>query len=769
MQPLLARSHSPHRGRLARISSAALLSALMLAGCAALEPDWRETAAEMPVAETSLLQQAQVASEAAPSPRVLEAERLSDPALRAELFPGTGEFFDRGRASQPVEFDEESGEYLLNFENARLRDVVQLILGEMLGRNVLIDAGVDGTVTLQTARPLPESALVGVLEEILRINGAVLVEGEGVVRVTRRGAALRGQVVPRTEATRAGLNVRIIPLQFIGAAEMVKILEPFLGEASLIRADATRNLLMLAGTRRELAQWQETIDIFDVDWLRGMSVGLFTLRHADVREVARELDDLINADGSSPVAGLFRILPVDRLNALLVVTPQPRYLEEARVWVDRLDHSRDMQAGRLHVYRMQHGRATDVARVLSDVFDADVSTRGEDARGQGVSRAAARGFAPGAEPARMRSGDLEPFQLDGGPTTLGTNSGFSSGNPGSGDRDIAGNGRALSAGTRIVADDVNNSLLIYASLADYETIEQALRQLDIPPKQVLIDATIIEVILRDELRYGLQWYFTNSMGSYSGQGILANAPALSRTFPGFNYSIVDSADQVRAVLSALAQDSQLSVLSSPSVMVLDNRSATIRVGDQVPIRSSETTAVTTDTPVTVTDVVYRDTGVSLTVTPRVNAGGMVQLDVLQEVSDVSTTTSSDIDSPTFLQRLIESSVAVQSGETIVLGGLIRESEGVEKSGIPVLHRAPLIGPLFGTTSRSTRRTELLVLLTPRVAEDMRETVAITQEFRDRMRTLSEAERRRSWVLSPNAGTDVQLPEASDEGEAHTGY
>ncbi len=712
---------------------------LLLVGCAGMQPDPPQPPASL---------EAVRAAERAPEPYSwdardsLAAEPLPERSMRADLFPGTREFFDRDRAERPVAFDESTGEYVLNFQSADLRDVAQVILGDMLGRNVLIDQGIEGTVTLQTARPLPESALIGVLEDVLRINGAVLVETEGMVRVTRRAAALRGQVAPRTGAGRAGLNVRIVPLEYIGASEMVKILEPFLGEGSLLRADSVRNLLILAGTRRELAQWQETVDIFDVDWLQGMSVGLFTLHRADVREVAGELDQLVNADGASPVAGLFRILPVERLNALLVVTPQPRYLEDARVWVERLDQSRDTQAGRLHVYRMQHGRATDVARVLSDVFGVEVSTQRED-RQPGAPRERAAGFAPGAEPARMRSGDgaLDNAPLDArGPA-------FSAGVDNSSGAEGNGNRGGIPQGTRIVADDVNNSLVIFASAADYEVIENALRQLDIPPLQVLIDATIVEVSLRDELRYGLQWFFKDSLGSYRGEGIFARGPGLAQSFPGFNYSIVDSAGQVRAVLSALAEDSQLNVLSSPSVMVLDNRSATIRVGDQVPIRGTETTAVTTDTPVTVTNILYRDTGVSLTVTPRVNAGGMVQLEILQEVNDVAATTTSGIDSPTFLQRLIESSVAVQSGETIVLGGLIRESSGVEQSGVPVLHRAPLIGPLFGSTSRSTRRTELLVLLTPQVAEDMREAAAITREFRQRMRGLPELQQRRQGVPS----------------------
>lgn len=662
-----------------------------------------------------------------------------------QIYPGTGELFDREVASGAIQLSDEPGEYTLNFEDASLREVANLILGDMLDRNVLIDPGVEGRVTLQTTRPLPESALLSVLEELLRINGATLVESAGMVRVTPRAGALRGQATPRLRGDRAGLNVRIVPLEFIGAAEMATILEPFLSEGSLIRADSARNLLILAGTRRELANWQDTIDIFDVDWLSGMSVGLFTLQNAEAVELAEEVDQLMNAEGESPLAGMFRVIPIQRLNAVMVVTPQPRYLEDAETWIERLDRTRDMQAGRLHVYRMQHRRAADVAAVLGDVFGAETSTA-ERTRTERDTRS---GLAQGAEPALIGSSDGRGSQRGGGSgfsqsqqgnsgsrESSGSTSAGLGGNPGSSGSDGNGGENGLLSGrTRIVADDGNNSLLIYANTPDYEILERALRQLDVAARQVLVDASIIEVTLEDELRYGIQWFLENSVRGYEGQGIFGRSDPISGQFPGFNYSLVDSAGQVRAVLSALAEDSMVNILSTPSVMVLDNHSATIRVGDQVPVRTSQATSVVTDNPVAISNIQFRDTGVNLQVTPRVNAGGMVSLDVLQEVNDVSETTTSGIDSPTIQQRLIESSVAVQSGETIVLGGLMRDQTSSGQIGIPGLRRLPLLGNLFSTTTETSRRTELLVLLTPRVAESVEDTRAITREFQERMRGL----------------------------------
>ncbi|WP_018649197.1 MULTISPECIES: type II secretion system secretin GspD [unclassified Thioalkalivibrio] len=727
-----------------RLLGAALLAAV-LAGCSGMQPsDAPEDRGSISPGVLEALERGD-APASAPAQDVQPIERPDDEPARdlVQIYPGTGELFDREVAAGSIALSDEPGEYTLNFEDASLREVANLILGDMLDRNVLIDPAVEGRVTLQTTRPLPESSLLAVLEELLRINGATLVEGDGMVRVTPRAGALRGQATPRLGSDRAGLNVRIVPLEFIGAAEMATILEPFLNEGSLIRVDGARNLLILAGTRRELANWQETIDIFDVDWLSGMSVGLFTLQNADAVELAEEVDQLMNAEGESPMAGMFRVIPIQRLNAVMVVTPQPRYLEDAETWVQRLDRTRDMQASRLHVYRMQHRRASDVAEVLGEVFGAETGT----ARQERTERDTRGGLAQGAEPALIGSGNGREGQQGfsdlsqqdarandrGNPGSTSSGVGGNSGN-GASNRDDDDNG-PLSGRTRIVADDGNNSLLIYANTPDYEVLERALRQLDIAARQVLVDASIIEVTLEDELRYGVQWFLENSVRGYQGQGIFGRSDSLSRQFPGFNYSLVDSAGQVRAVISALAEDSMVNILSTPSVMVLDNHSATIRVGDQVPVRTSEATSVVTDNPVAISNIQFRDTGVNLQVTPRVNAGGMVSLDVLQEVNDVSETTSSGIDSPTIQQRLIESSVAVQSGETIVLGGLMRDQTSSGLIGIPGLRRLPVLGNLFSTTTETSRRTELLVLLTPRVAESSGDTRAITQEFKERMRGL----------------------------------
>jgi general secretion pathway protein D len=600
---------------------------------------------------------------------------------------------------------------------------------------------------LQTSRPLSRDALLPTLENLLQMNGAALVEDDGLYRVVPREGALRNNLVPRTDSNRPGMNVRIVPLEYIAASEMLTILEPFLSSDAVVRTDSVRNILTLAGTRRQIDQWLETIEIFDVNWLEGMSVGLFTLGSANVSDVISELEELMGPDSESPVAGLFRFIPVERLNAVMAITPQEEYLEEARVWVERLDRGRDIQRERLHVYRLEHGKADHVASLLSQIFGGEASS-------QPAARDDSASLAPGMERVELGSTQSQEDDGDAGADRVESGDAPTAAVVG-GNEDDTG---ALEGEVRILADEPNNALLIMASERDFRLVRNALRELDVAPRQVLVDASIVEVTLSDELRYGLQWFFGGAIGSYDAEGIFSssNSANLSRQFPGFNYSLVDSAGQVRAVLSALAEDSRVNVLSSPSIMVLDNHSAVIRVGDQVPVRTSESTSTVTDNPVTVSNIQFRDTGVNLEVTPRVNSGGMVTMEVHQEVNDVSQTTTSGIDSPTIQQRLIQSSVAVQSGETIVLGGLIRESNDVTEIGVPGLRDIPLFGKLFGTSSERTRRTELLVLITPRVANNALEARAITADFRRHMRGIEATGRdlRRHEPLSEECGKNV---------------
>ena len=696
----------------------------------------------------------------------------------------------RAAASQDVSF---------KFEQAPVREVVHAILGELLGATYVLHQPIAGTVTVSTAAPVPADQALSVLEAALQGNGLLMAQDGGGVFHVGTPDALRG-VVPSPKRVEQsplppGYGTVIVPLKYIGATEMAEILRPIARPEAILRTDILRNLLILAGSRNQIDGWLEIVRIFDVDLLKGMSVGVFPLQYTSVRDVDSALRSMVSpADvpaGATPAApagaartpaqaqsqaqaqaaaalprhpllGALRIIPLERLNSLIVVTPRAAYLDEIKVWIERLDRPSGTETEpRLYVYPVQNGSATHLAGVLSALFGGAGTAGG----------AADSGVAPGLRGVTgvtsATGSPLSALGASAGRTGTGMFGGRSTGGAGvlpqTGMRaSTSGTGTlasvALGGDVRIVGDDLNNAVLIYAPPAEFRKIEETLRRLDAPATQVMIEATIIEVSLRDELQYGLQWYFTDSnRANMTGIGQLntSNQGGIRPIQPGFSYSLIDSVAQIRVVLNMLADRSLVRVISSPSLMVLDNHTAAISVGDQQPIRTSET--VTVGGNVT-TSIEYKDTGVLLAVTPSVNAGDMVAMTLNQSVTDVGA-----IDVATgqrsFLQRQIGSRVSVRSGEALVLGGLIKDGSTQGNLGIPFLSRIPVIGALFGTQTQDSQRTELLVVITPRVVRTPFDAREIGVEMRDRMRGFRALVEQQSPLLPKPLVEQVAPPPA----------
>lgn len=699
-------TNNPKTSRANRVAVPILLATL-IAGCAATpKVDQPETASKLAMSSPA-------ASAAG------EIKAKADVEERYKLFYGNGVVVKPSEA-QPLITDA-GGNLTLNFEGADLREVVRTILGDILKENYIVDPRVGGTITLRTAKPIPKSAAMHTLEEVLRMNGAVMIrEGDGVFRIVPSAVAGKGNATPQLAETGkplpGGYSIQIVPLKHIGVADMARILEPLAGEPSSVRIDPLRNLLILSGTQLQLKHMLETVDMFDVDWISGMSVGLFTLQSVDVKTVTGELENLFGDKNLGPLAGAIRVVPIERLNALLVVTPQAKYLEQARTWIERLDRPGAGGGGqRLYVYPVQNGKAENLAGLLNDAFSG---------KGTQTKSVSSPSLAPGAVPAEVKS--AEPSQANGkdvrpaaSATSVTAGSGGSVGLP----QDV-----------RVIADKDNNALLILASPADYESIESAIRKLDVAVRQVLIEVTIAEITLKDELKYGLEWYFNN--GARINGKLDTGLGGIAALVPGFSYSWVSKAADVGAVLNALATDSRLKIISSPHITVADNQKAKIQVGDRVPtISQTQTVASTTTATGIISSIQYTETGVMLSVTPRVNAGGQVTMEINQEVSNATPTTTSGIDSPTIQKRTAESTVTVKSGETIILAGLIKEEKTKATEGLPLLAQIPLIGGLFGTQSWGDNRTELIILITPRVLIDTQDAAAITEEYRSRIKGL----------------------------------
>jgi general secretion pathway protein D len=601
------------------------------------------------------------------------------------------------------------GTVTLNFLDAELAQAVQAVLGDLLGADYTIDPRVAGTVTLQTQRPVGREAAIVLLEAALAANGAALIgDAGGAWRVVPLDAALQSgpPAVIRGAAAQTGRGFRVLalPLSHASAADLQRVLQPLAPRGGAVVADEARNILLLAGTGPQLATLVETAEAFDSDWVRGQSIALVPLDSAPAALVAQELNTLFET-GAARREGL-RVMAVARMNALLVVAPRPEQVQRVRRWAAELDSG--LGAGpQLYVHPVQYVRATDLAATLRQVV-------------QGGGRAGAAGLlAPGQPGAVAAGGATAPANGDApaAPPLLA---------------DAPAEPGAAAGQIRIVAEETQNALIVYASPTDWRLVERAILALDRPPNQVAIDAMIAEVTLTDDLEYGLSWFFR--AGNFDIRFAGGPAGAAAPGFPGLNLLYSGGVD-AGAVLRALSSVTEVRVISSPQVMVLSNQTARLRVGDSVPIVTQQATGGTFDSR-TVNSVQLRDTGVALDVTPRVNSAGGVMLEVDQDISDAVRTTTSGIDSPTIQQRRLRSVVSVPSGETIALGGLIREGDTDARSGLPFVDQVPVLRDLLGTTARNRRRTELLVLITPRVVQSGEEMRRVTEEIRLRMRSMA---------------------------------
>lgn len=725
----------------------------------------------------------------------------SSPTSTAPVYlPGTDRFTAPPKAS-PVRATD-PGKITLNFENTNLREVVKVMLGDLLEANFAIDPRVQGSVTLQTGSPLHRDALLPTLEMVLRMNGAALINNRGFYNIVPREDAHQGVLIPQlgdaTTALPKGYAVRVVPLKHIAATEMQEILEPLATTENVVRVDTERNLLVLAGTGREIAGLLETVRVFDVDWLAGKSFGLFTPEFADVKSLAEELGSLFGDEKEGPLAGLVRFVPIERMNALLVITARKQYLKQIALWVKRLDREPAGTGQRLFVYPVQNGKAIDLANVLSQVFGTEPP----------ASTIAPPSLAPGLQPVEIttspaasvtanerevRSLTQRPntntpaggnAQRAGRETAVQTNriAGQTTGTAGARSlpptqqrqplvgarpsparrteaaptKSTGGTGLAIADADaiRIIPDEINNALVILATEPQYRQVKSALRKLDVVPLQVLIEATLADVTLTDELAYGVEWFFTNSVGDNTAVTRLGGTEIVPpNPFAGFTFSIVDAAGAVKALLRALATERKLDILASPSLMVLNNQAANINIGDEVGVVTQQQQS-TLGTSNIINSVQRQQTGVILTVTPRVNQGGLVIMEIIQNVSNVVPETLTAQFGPTIQNREITSTVAVQSGETLVLGGLIREANTFNESGIPILRKLPLVGPLFRSTTRDNNRTELVVLITPRAVQNMAESRMITEELRSKMQGI------RPWPVD-----QVQTPPSLEDKDA----
>ena len=684
---------------------------------------------------------------AADAPAGAADERPGAP--QAVIRRGTGTMINReaARAPAPALHGASTGEATFNFEGESLHAVVKAILGDMLGQNYVIAPGVQGTVTLATPKPVSPAQALNLLEMVLGWNNARMVYSGGRYNIVAADQALAGTVAPSTApaASARGFEVRVIPLQFISATEMKKVLEPYARPNAIVNVDSGRNVITLGGTRAELENYLRTVEIFDVDWLSGMSVGVFPIQSGKAEQVAADLEKVFGEESKTPSAGMFRFLPLENANAVLVITPQVRYLDQIQQWLDRIDTAGG--SARLFSYELRYIKARDLAERLSEAFASSGN--------RGASSPAS--LAPGALPSQL-GGDGDRG-MDSGNSSLGTSIGGGSGSSstGSGAFNLpqrqTGN---VSVSLEVEGDRVGvsaveetNTLLVRSTPQAWRSIREVIEKLDVMPLQVHIEAQVAEVALTGDLKYGVNWYFDNAVAGRALTGALTGVTLPSaragswNTFAGAATGS-DGAGwafmghSAAAVVSALDKVTDLRLLQTPSVFVRNNAEATLNVGDKVPIN---TTTVNTGIGTgSYSSVQYIDTGVILKVRPRVTRDGTVFLDIVQEVSSASDVPANcnpqeQNCNPRISSKKLATEAAVQSGDTIMLAGLITDSATDGSSGIPGLSRIPVVGALFGQKTRTSRRSEVIVLLTPTIVRNGQESRNLTDEYSKRFRAM----------------------------------
>ena len=652
----------------------------------------------------------------------------ADKSAKSEFISrGTGQFVGTSDAVVPAKTFKGTDGVTINLLNAPVAQAAKTILGDILKADYVISDKVTGTVTIQTSAPVEPAAVADIFEAVLKTNGIALVRAEGHYRLTPLAAAAGAPVSLDGQPRGPGIATRIVPLKYVAAAEMRRVIEPMFGQGTILRADDQRNLLVVTGTGRELANFENLVSVFDVDWMRQMSFAVYPVKTADPEVIAKELETVFGIDKDGPLKGVVRIVPNARLNSVLVMSSKPDHLDTARSWIERFEKLAEEKDEQIYSYRVQNRPAAELAEILHKVLATEAQQSGA---------ASPAGVAPRFEPTTVAS----PAQS--GRTGTGLGAGAAGGasrtslfsaaqttqRPAS---DAGSGGAAYRAGAaKVVVDEQMHTLVIQTVPTEYQRILRVLRRLDVAGSQIMIEASIAEVTLTDELKFGVKWFFEKGNHSFTFSD--AATGAVASAFPGFSYFL--SARNINVALDALSNITKVNVISTPNVTVMDNKTAMLQVGDQVPISTSTSQSVSAPGAPILNSIQMIDTGVILSVTPHANDNGRVLLDIEQEVSTATPTTTSGIDSPTIQQRRIKTSVAVADGESVALGGLIQERDTADKTHIPILGDIPVLGNAFGTKDDQINRTELLIIIRPRVVRDSEDARRATDEYRSRIKS-----------------------------------
>jgi general secretion pathway protein D len=601
----------------------------------------------------------------------------------------------------------------LQLDHVDLAQIINII-GSELKINYVVDPKVKGVATISTMGDVRHEDLLPLLDTILKLNGAAIVKTGNFYQIVPRTDAKQLPLTVRTENRPAdlkgdeGMTMQVVPMRFVAAKDMAKLLESYVSEGGSIVVHEGGNILIIVETARNLARLLELVSVFDADAFRNQRVQLYPIQNNRARNLVEELQKVFSAYALSTKDSAIRFISIDRINAILAVSPSPDSLVEVENWIRRLDQPVEKVGRMNHVYKVENGEARNIARLLRQIYSPRIA-----------SSFSTPLPAEPSSPAKPSAAEA-PLQEEA--------------------RDL------VQGEIKFVADEINNALIVQASPQDYETILETIKSLDIVPRQVLIDAKIYEVALTGALSMGVQ-YFLEQRAARPPTSVSFTATADRGRKAGLDlqtFARIGGVQDLLVFLNAQETRSKTRVLSSPSVIASDNIGARIQVGSEVPILTSQGVVPggTGSQGLFSNTIQNRSTGVILNVTPRINSSGWVTLKIQQEVSSpVAPAEGSGIQSPSISIRSVDTQVTVKDGESIALGGIISENRLLSKNRVPLLGDIPGVGLLFGNTSYTNTRTELIAIITPHVIQDIESAADVTDELKSQLKNMKNELRR----------------------------
>lgn len=594
-----------------------------------------------------------------------------------------------------------SDSYLFAFQDAEISKVVQEVL-DSINAPYQIDPAVNGRMSLRIDQRLTRAQLIETLDAALAAYGVALIRDKDRLFITPMAKAKNAAPVKAYQAgaRRVGYEVVAVPLAYAQPSEVAKALETIGGKELLLLPYDKLGLMVIGGGGQDLESTLETLKIFDQNVFGDSKLRWFQLTQADAAVVAGEIEKLVQGSGAAGVT----VVPLRRLNGLMVFARSGDILDKMREWIARLDVTEGQGASSIWIYHPRHTNAESLAQTLSAIMNAD----GRDAAYGGY----------GAGQQRFGSGASPSSATTSGATVTGDRTGQ--------DATLGANGSLMNNG-RVTVDKESNTLFLTGPASDWVKAQKILNEIDRLPSQILVEASIVEVTLNDDFQFGVDWSVMS--GDFQVSSLNNSTGSIGPSYPGGSITFLHG--NIAAALSALGSKAIIQVVSAPKIVVLDNKTARLQIGDQVPVVNKTSQDTSTGNAPILNSIDYRSTGVILSVTPHISGSDQVKLDVSQEVSSVAKTSSSGIDSPTIQQRRFESALILQNGSVVALGGLINANVTTAKSGVPGLKSIPIAGSLFSSQSRNQVRTELIVLLSAKILRDQASTsVAMNDLFQD---------------------------------------